>query len=44
MTDNFNPDRINKLPKEKQEWFNKKYGPQLVKLKTKKEGDYYDRY
>lgn len=44
MTDNFNPDRINKLPKEKQEWFNKKYGSQLVKLKTKKEGDYYDRY
>ena len=44
MTDNFNPNRINKLPKEKQEWFNKKYGPQLVKLKTKKEGDYYDRY
>ena len=44
MTDNFNPDRINKLPKEKQEWFNKKYGPQLVKLKTKKEGDYYDSY
>ena len=40
MTDNFNPDRIKELPEEKQEWFNKKYGPQLVKLRTaKKEGD-----
>ncbi len=40
MTDNFNPDRIKELPEEKQEWFNKKYGLQLVKLKkAKKEGD-----
>lgn len=40
MTDNFNPERIKELPEEKQEWFNKKYGPQLVKLKkAKKEGD-----
>ena len=40
MTDNFNHDRIKKLSEEKQEWLNKKYGPQLVKLKkAKKEGD-----
>lgn len=40
MTDNFNPERIKELPEEKQEWFNKKYGPQLVKLKkAKKEED-----
>lgn len=40
MTDNFNPERIKELPEENQEWFNKKYEPQLVKLKkAKKEGD-----
>lgn len=40
MTDNFNPDRIKNLSKEKRDWFNKKYGSQLVKLRNaKKEGD-----
>lgn len=40
MTDNFDPERLKELPQEKQEWFNKKYGPQLVKLKIeKKKGD-----
>ena len=38
--DNFSFEIIEELPEEKQEWFNKKYGPQLVKLKkAKKEGD-----
>lgn len=31
MIDNSNPDRIKELPKERQEWLNKKYGPQLIK-------------
>lgn len=33
MTDNYNPERLALLPIEKQEWFHKKYGKQLVKLK-----------
>lgn len=38
MTDNYNIDRLKELTLEKQMWFNKKYGPQLVKLRkeTKK--------
>jgi len=32
MSDNFDPIRIKELPKEKQEWFNEKYGKQLLKL------------
>lgn len=40
MTDNYNIDRLKDLPVEKQDWFNKKYGPQLVKLKKeKRKGD-----
>ena len=33
MTDNYNPERLALLPSDKQEWFHKKYGKQLVKLK-----------
>lgn len=33
MTDNYNPERLALLPDDKQEWFHKKYGRQLVKLK-----------
>lgn len=34
MTDNYNPERLSLLPIDKQEWFHKKYGKQLVKLKN----------
>lgn len=34
MTDNYNPERLALLPQDKQEWFHKKYGKQLVKLKN----------
>ena len=34
MTDNYNPERLSLLPMDKQEWFHKKYGKQLVKLKN----------
>ncbi len=33
MSDNYNPERLSKLPIEKQEWFQKKYEKQLVKLR-----------
>ena len=33
MSDNFQEDRLQELPKEKQEWFSEKYGKQLMKLK-----------
>lgn len=33
MSDNYNPERLALLPIEKQEWFHKKYGNQIVKLK-----------
>lgn len=33
MTDNYDPERLALLPDEKQDWFYKKYGKQLVKLK-----------
>ncbi len=33
MEDNYNPERRKNLPKEKQEWFEEKYGKQLIKLK-----------
>jgi len=36
MSDNFDPIRIKELPKEKQEWFNEKYGKQLIKLRNVK--------
>lgn len=36
MSDNYDPDRIKELPKEKQEWFHQKYGKQLVKLRKVK--------
>ena len=39
MSDNYNPERLNQLPPEQQEWFDKKYGKQLVKLRNvKKDG------
>lgn len=37
MTNNYNPERLSKLPEDKQEWFREKYGKQLVKLKNEKE-------
>lgn len=33
MMDNYNSERLSLLPKEKQDWFNKKYEKQLIKLK-----------
>ena len=36
MSDNFDPIRLKELPKEKQEWFNEKYGKQLIKLRNVK--------
>lgn len=42
MSDNYNKDRLKDLPIEKQEWFEKKYSKQLVKLR--KVIDYNDRY
>ena len=32
MSDNYNKERLSELPLEKQEWFNEKYGKQLIKL------------
>lgn len=32
MSDNYNKERLSELPQEKQEWFNEKYGKQLIKL------------
>ena len=37
ITNNYDKDRLVKLPLEKQEWFREKYGKQLVKLKNEKE-------
>lgn len=34
MTDNYNPERLRSCTKSQREWFDKKYGPQLVKLKN----------
>ena len=36
MSDNYDPNRIKKLPEDKQEWFHQKYGKQLVKLRKVK--------
>lgn len=36
MSDNYNQDRLKSLPKEKQEWFEEKYGKQLIKLRKVK--------
>ena len=36
MSDNYDLERIKKLPQEKQEWFHEKYGKQLVKLRKVK--------
>ena len=36
MSDNFNPDRMAKLPLEKLIWFNEKYGKNLAKLRKEK--------
>lgn len=33
MDDNYNPQRRSKLPEDKQEWFEEKYGKQLIKLR-----------
>lgn len=33
MSDNYNEERLKKLPKEKQEWFNLKYGENIKKLR-----------
>jgi len=32
MSDNYNKDRLKELPPEKQQWFEEKYGKQLIKL------------
>lgn len=32
MSDNYNKERLSELPQDKQEWFNEKYGKQLIKL------------
>lgn len=32
MSDNYNKERLSELPPDKQEWFNEKYGKQLIKL------------
>ena len=37
MSDNYNPNRLKKLPLEKLIWFNKKYAKNLLKLKNAKE-------
>lgn len=42
ISDNYSKDRLKELPLEKQEWFEKKYGKQLVKLR--KVIDNNDRY
>ena len=33
MSDNYDLERLKKLPQDKQEWFHEKYGKQLVKLR-----------
>lgn len=42
MNDNYDPKRLEELSYEKQEWFNKKYGENIKKLR--KVWDIYDRY
>lgn len=37
MSDNFDKERLKELPQEKQEWFNKKYGNNIKKLRKIKE-------
>ena len=39
MSDNFDPARLSKCSLEQQKWFQKKYAPQLVKLKRRWDGD-----
>lgn len=39
MSDNFNEERLKELPNDKQEWFNQKYGKQLIKLRKVTERD-----
>lgn len=39
MSDNYNKDRLKELSSEKQEWFEEKYGKQLIKLNRVIEGD-----
>lgn len=41
MSDNYDPNRIENLPEEKQEWFHEKYGKQLVRLRKVK-GERYE--
>ena len=36
MSDNYDPERLKKLPQDKQEWFHEKYGKQLIKLRKVK--------
>ena len=36
MSDNYNLERLKKLPQDKQEWFHEKYGKQLIKLRKVK--------
>lgn len=36
MSDNYNLNRLKELPRDKQEWFHKKYGKQLIKLRKVK--------
>ena len=45
MSDNYDKNRLKELPKIKQEWFNEKYGKQLIKLmKVTERDNCYDRY
>lgn len=39
MSDNYNKDRLKELSSEKQDWFEEKYGKQLIKLNRVIEGD-----